>query len=236
MTQVPDAVGGRQHLRRSYAPSSYSARSRSGRPRHRFVRPTRPSVEVDIWDMRQRTALMSIVFVTGLVGCGSPTAGTSGRGTSSGDCTIIWNGQAGDYEYTDPGNWSAGRVPAPGDFGCIPPGSFVEVDRPPVERASTLLIEGTVCMRGDAFQLADSTINGTQPGEPTLPPLPRAITSAADCPTGTDLSSQGSEGGLRPTPPWAPPEPPGGTSPGLRPTSPGAPVTPTVPDNSGPAA
>ncbi|MGZ4299420.1 MAG: hypothetical protein ACXVVK_20475, partial [Solirubrobacteraceae bacterium] len=108
-------------------------------------------------------------------GCGSTSRlqASSLHGPGSlGGCTDTWTGAAGDHDYTNPANWSGGRAPGDGDFGCIRPGSLVNVNRRPLERASGLVIEGTLCANVDAFALAANIYNGARPR--AAPPAPAA--------------------------------------------------------------
>ena len=129
-------------------------------------------------------------------GCGSTSRlqASSLHGPGSlGGCTDTWTGAAGDHDYTNPANWSGGRAPGDGDFGCIHPGSLVNVNRRPLERAAGLVIEGTLCANVDAFALAANIYNGAPPGQRLLPQLPGTIDAAPPCPPGTQASFQGSD-------------------------------------------
>jgi hypothetical protein len=133
-----------------------------------------------------------------------PASSLNGAG-SPGGCTDTWTGASGDHDYTNPSNWSGGRAPGDGDFGCIRPGSLVRVDRSPLERAAGLIVEGTLCANVNAFALAVHIYNGAPPGQSLLPQLPGTITAAPPCPPGTQMSFQGSDpGGATQTAPTAP--------------------------------
>lgn len=110
-----------------------------------------------------------------LAGCGAasrpPASAAHGPG-SLGGCTDRWTGAAADRDYGNPGNWSGGRAPGAGDFGCIQPGAVVNVTRAPLEPAAGLITEGTLCLDVPVQTLAQSIYNGPPPGQPALPQIP----------------------------------------------------------------
>lgn len=164
---------------------------------------------------------MTVIALLALAaaGCGAGTrpAASSLHGAASlGGCTDTWTGASGDHDYANPSNWSGGRAPGDGDFGCIRPGSLVNVNRPPLEQAAGLIIEGTLCANVNAFTLAVHIYNGAPSGTRVLPPLPGSTDAAPPCPPGTQMSFQGSD-------------PPGGPH-----TTPAAPA-PAAPQPSSPA-
>lgn len=139
--------------------------------------------------------LLALLASGALAGCGStarpPAAAAQGPG-SLGGCTDTWTGAAGDRVYTNPGNWSGGRTPGVGDFGCIQPGAVVNVTRAPLEAAAGLISEGTLCLDVPVQKLAINIYNGPPPGQPALPQMPGTTDPApADCPAGTQLMMQG---------------------------------------------
>lgn len=136
--------------------------------------------------------LVGALAVVGLAGCGVRSGATRARAAASpGGCTDTWTGRDGDADYEDPVNWSGAHVPAANDFACIPPGSLVKVHQAPIEPATSLVIEGTLCADVGLTQLAGSITNGTPRGQKPLPPLPGSTLLAPPCPSGTGLSFQG---------------------------------------------
>jgi hypothetical protein len=202
---------------------------------------------VDTRDVRGMSCLtVGSLAALVLVGCGSRTAESRSEGpTSRGGCTDTWTGKAGDAEYETAANWSAGRVPTKGDFACIRPGSLVKVSSAPIEPATSLLIEGTLCMLGDPSELALSIYNGAPPGQRPLPPLPGSTSLAPPCPPGTGLSFQGSSQSgsnaspSRPGPAGQPAQPapqtPSTSQPAPSEPSPSHP-SPPLPSDNGPVA
>src|SRR5262249_18734942 len=139
--------------------------------------------------------LCALLTTLVLAGCGSatrlPASQAQGPG-SLGGCTDTWTGATGDRQDHTPGNWSGGRAPGAGDFGCIQPGAVVDASRAPLEPAAGLISEGTLCLDVPVQKLATSIYNGPPPGQASLPQLPGTTDPApADCPAGTQLMMQG---------------------------------------------
>ena len=190
-----------------------------------------------------RPSKVASVVLTALLlaGCGSasrlPAAAAQGPG-SLGGCTDTWTGAAGDHDYGNPGNWSGRRTPGDGDFGCIPPGAVVDVNRVPLERAAGLINEGTLCVDVAPGKLAVDLYNGAPPGQTALPAMPGTTDPApADCPSDTQVIMQGSDeagagGASSPAP-----SPPTTVAPPSAPRSPASPTTtsPAAPAPSTPA-
>jgi hypothetical protein len=155
--------------------------------------------------------LVALVAAFSLAGCGAssrlPASSAQGPG-SLGGCTDTWTGGGGDHDYTDARDWSGGRAPGHGDFGCIRPGSLVEVRRAPLEQAAGLIIEGTLCVNVPAGALAANIYNGAPPGQPMLPALPGTTDPAPPCPAGTKISMQGSTPSAIPSAPSPQTQPP----------------------------
>jgi len=146
---------------------------------------------------RCSTVLLVVPSAASLAGCGSasrlPASAARGPG-SLGGCTDTWTGAAGDRDYGNPTNWSGGRTPGDGDFGCIRPGAVVEVRRVPLERAAGLINEGTLCVDVAVGSLAIDLYNGAPPGQGALPRMPGTTEPApADCPAHTKLVMQGAK-------------------------------------------
>ena len=179
---------------------------------------------------RPSALLVALMAALLLAGCGAssrlPASSAEGPG-SLGGCTDTWTGAGGDHAYTDARDWSGGRAPGHGDFGCIRPGSLVEVRRAPLEQAAGLIIEGTLCVNVPAGVLAVNIYNGAPPGQPMLPALPGTTDPAPPCPAGTQISMQGSTPGTQAGSPSATPRAP---SPQTQP--PPAQGTPTTSDPS----
>jgi hypothetical protein len=139
--------------------------------------------------------LSALLTAVCLAGCGAATRlpASSARGPGSlGGCTDTWTGAAGDRQYTNPSNWSGGRAPGAGDFGCIQPGAVVNASKAPLEPAAGLISEGTLCLDVPVQRLALNIYNGPPPGQAALPQLPGTTDPApADCPAGTQLMMQG---------------------------------------------
>jgi hypothetical protein len=149
---------------------------------------------------RSSLLLVALMAVFSLAGCGSSSRlpATSAQGPGSlGGCTDTWTGAGGDHDYTNARDWSGGRAPGRGDFGCIRPGSLVEVHRAPLEQAAGLIIEGTLCVDVPAEVLAVDIYNGAPPGQPMLPAVPGTTDLAPPCPPGTEVSMQGSTPGAQ---------------------------------------
>ena len=170
-----------------------------------------------------------------LTGCGStsrlPASAARGPG-SLGGCTDTWTGAARDRDYGNPDNWSGGRPPGDGDFGCIRPGAVVDVHRAPLERAAGLINEGTLCVDVAPGSLAVDLYNGAPPGQGTLPQMPGTTDPApAACPSGTHVVMQGAiDAGKAGAVPRAPSPPPTGSPPSGSPTTPARTTTATLVD------
>jgi hypothetical protein len=157
--------------------------------------------------------LIVAIAVAGLSACGSAQTRYSSHRraqVSVAWCTNTWTGKGGDAEWNDALNWSAAHVPDQGDGACIRPGSLVIVNIEPTVQATTLVAEGTLCVRVPLFDAAASVVLGVPVGTRPLEPLTRAsLTSEPTCPRDTTTAIQsapdpvlaGNGSTLQPSPP-----------------------------------
>ncbi len=73
---------------------------------------------------------------------------------SSGACTDVWNGRAGDALWTSAGNWSAGRVPNSSDRACAGSGSSIHSTS--TATAGSVSSQGVLDLASGNFELTDA--------------------------------------------------------------------------------